>query len=97
MLDFYSSALFRIDWLVILEIMPTVIGIAASASLLMLLGKKNVQVGLVATRFSEKVSDGSRHKWVIGHKMSYREMSRDGLSGKAHGPKSSGTADGKGV
>ena len=42
-LDFYSSALFRIDWLVILEIMPTVIGIAASASLLMLLGKKNVQ------------------------------------------------------
>lgn len=45
----------------------------------------------------EKVSDGSRHKWVVGHEMLYREMSQDGLSGKAHGPKSSGIADGKGV
>ena len=96
MLDFYTSTIFRIDWLVILEIMPAVVGIAASASLLMLLGCK-MSGGSGGNLCPEKVSDGSRHKWVVGHEMLYREMSQDGLSGKAHGPKSSGIADGKGV
>lgn len=79
-----------------LEIMPAVVGIAASASLLMLLGCKMFG-GSGGNLCPEKVSDGSRHKWVVGHEMLYREMSQDGLSGKAHGPKSSGIADGKGV
>eukprot|EP00435_Cladocopium_sp_Y103_P069292 s636_g33.t1 len=38
--DAYRSALFRIDWMVILEIMPAMVGIAASASLLMRLGSR---------------------------------------------------------
>jgi hypothetical protein len=36
--DAYRSALFRIDWMVLLEIMPAMVGFAASASLLMRLG-----------------------------------------------------------
>ena len=36
--EIYQAALVHIDWLVILEIMPAMVGIAASASLLMLLG-----------------------------------------------------------
>lgn len=34
----YKSAFLHIDWMVIIEIMPAMVGIAASASLLMLLG-----------------------------------------------------------
>lgn len=43
-LDFYTSTIFRIDWLVMLEIMPAVVGIAASASLLMLMDLKAVEL-----------------------------------------------------
>lgn len=42
--DAYRSALFRIDWMVILEIMPAMVGIAASASLLMLMDLKAVEL-----------------------------------------------------
>ena len=44
----YHSALFRIDWMVILEIMPAMVGIAASASLLMLLDTQ-LELGMFAT------------------------------------------------
>ncbi|CAJ1412570.1 unnamed protein product [Effrenium voratum] len=44
LVDVYSSTFFRIHWLVILELMPTVLGIAASASLLMLMDLKAVEL-----------------------------------------------------